>query len=82
MRKFETKIDIIKFEMIDALRIKILGDKKSEFLNIDQGIKTEQGTIDRIEVDSAGIYVSLDKQPKKLIELPIETIAKITDSIL
>ena len=73
----------LKNDCLDFIERHVLRNRQSNFLNIDNGIKTPNGTIYRIEVDSAGAYVDVRKDgetethPKKLIELGDATIIKI-----
>jgi hypothetical protein len=67
----------LKEDCLDFISNKVLNGKQSGSLNINNGINTLKGKVDRIEVDSAGCYVNINGEPKKLRGLQNEVIIQI-----
>lgn len=73
---FFEKLVSLKDEAIDFIIFKTIGNKSTGFLNVN--IKPNKTfIIDRIEFDSAGLYVNLNGNPTKIEELNREQVIMI-----
>lgn len=67
----------LKEDAIEIIEHAILKGKKSNFCDFDNGINTLDGVVDKIECDSAGCYLLIDKKCKQLRGLKNEVIIQI-----
>ncbi len=79
---FSEDIKSLKSEMLDYISSRVLCGKKSGNMEFTIPLKTSSGIIDRVEVDSAGVYVRVNKfSPYPLSELSVETISKVANAV-